>query len=54
MIPVYGIREKDPSLFIKWSTGEVVNRRTCKTEKMKFVTMGNKHIPYVSKNIIGD
>lgn len=54
MIPVYGIRVKDPALFISWSRGKVFNRRTLKKEAIKFVIMGEKKIPYVSKKILSD
>lgn len=54
MIPIYGIRAKDPALFISWSRGKVLNRRTFKNEPIKFVTMGEKKVPYVSKKILSD
>lgn len=51
MIRLKEANKKCP-LFVDWTQGTVTNKVTLVEENIKFVLVGEKHIPYVSKRII--
>lgn len=55
LISIKNARAKDPALFISWSKGVVINRRTFEKSKIIYKTEeDNKKYGFVSDKILGD